>query len=374
MPQAALLWMRVTTGSRQRRAVSSSLQREAEGAVARDVEHRPARLLQLQRQRVGQAEAEVAHAGLVEARAHVVHRREVVAPEGGVAAVVDRQRIGAAARARSPAPARRDASPPCARRPSRPACPRSCARTARALPASRLHRRAARCRRQAPPAGPAARAPRRPASPPRAAPGWPERRRIDVDVDRAGAGAARSGPAASHIHDDQRQPTLRITSARSKAARTALARDQAAMADEVRAVAGAPRPAPSASAPPAPAAAARVSRTASARRWPPRRRRRRSAAASRARSNAAASLHRRGCRARSRRWRDNAPARGRTRRPRTRTSAASTSCGMSRCTGPGRPDSASRKARRTSSGMRRASCTTAFHLVIGRAPPACPGP
>ena len=38
---------------------------------------------------------------------------------------------------------------------------------------------------------------------------------------------------------------------------------------------------------------------------------------------------------------------------------------MSRCTGPGRPPRASRKARRASSGMRRPSFTTAFHLVSG---------
>ncbi len=46
-------------------------------------------------------------------------------------------------------------------------------------------------------------------------------------------------------------------------------------------------------------------------------------------------------------------------------SVAKTSCGMSRCTGPGRPVSASRNAVRISSGIRPGSATTAFHFVTG---------
>ena len=66
---------------------------EAEGAVAREEHDRPARVRGLQGQRVGQPEAEVRHAGIVEARARLVRRREVVAPEGRVPAVVDDERV-----------------------------------------------------------------------------------------------------------------------------------------------------------------------------------------------------------------------------------------------------------------------------------------
>ena len=212
MPQAALLWTTVITGRRITPARGVQLvEREAEGAVAGDVEHRACRVLQLQRHRTGQAEAQVAHARFVEAGAHRVHGREVVAPEGGVAAVVDASASAGMAGAHGAWPAPRGAW--CRFRPAISASLRvvlPCAR--RACPASHcavhLEHGASLERREQ--VGLQRQRPHRPACPPRAARPGPvaEGRRVDVDVMSWWLRRA-SAPRSSHIHDDQRQPTLR---------------------------------------------------------------------------------------------------------------------------------------------------------------------
>ncbi len=68
-------------------------EREAEGAVARDVHDEPLREGRLERERVRQPEAEVRHAGVVEPGARLERARQVVAPERRVAPVVDRERV-----------------------------------------------------------------------------------------------------------------------------------------------------------------------------------------------------------------------------------------------------------------------------------------
>ena len=146
MPQAALLWMMRDDRQLVAPRGVQLLQREAEGAVAGDVEHRPARVRQLQRQRIGQAEAEVHMPGSWKRVRDVVHRRAVVAPEAGVAAVEDRRARRAAARGRWPAPARPGASPASRRRAPSAASARLVrgarrARSRGSQPASTLQRR-----------------------------------------------------------------------------------------------------------------------------------------------------------------------------------------------------------------------------------------
>ena len=137
---------------------------------------------ELHRHRIRQAEAEMRHAGIVEPGAHVVHRREVVAPERRVAAVEHRQRIVRHRCGDGGRQGRRGASTGSARRPSLPARPSYVARRSRSdgqpavVDRDVLSRRARRCRSRSASPGVGLQADvvqRRRA----------ERRRIDVDVD-----------------------------------------------------------------------------------------------------------------------------------------------------------------------------------------------
>ena len=226
----------------------------------------------------------------------------------------------------------------CPREALRPRAPRS------ALPGSLLRRPRARASR---------RAARR------------QRRRGRRRGGRSPARAARRAPArSSHSHDETRQPASRTTSASRRARITASPpisppwpkKPGSAVETEPRPIWVAVAAAPSWSARRRSSAAAFARTTP-----PPATRSGRSASRSRAAASpmrADGAVRRRGGSGGA----SSAPAS-------ISTDAARTSAGRPRCTGPGRPESASRTASRTSTGTLLRAVAVALHFVVARISP-----